>query len=121
MLPAVERTELLPARYTKGVFSPASLALLSAKNVSIELLSASERPIVLVILPTSVIHSLRRVSSSGLTTTALIPRLSSVSAAFFNFIGRNTTSGEAATQASVLNSLAVPILGRLMMDGAASL
>lgn len=82
MLPAVERTELLPARYTKGVLSPASLALLSAKNVSMELLSASERPIVLVILPTSVIHSLRRVSSSGFTTTALIPRLSSVSAAF---------------------------------------
>ena len=120
MLPAVERTELLPARYTKGVLSPASLALLSAKNVSIELLSASERPIVLVILPTSVIHSLRSVASSGLTTTALIPRPSSVSAAFFNFIGRNTTSG-AATQASVLNSLAVPILGRLTMDGAASL
>ena len=121
MLPAVERTELLPARYTKGVLSPASLALLSAKNVSIELLSASERPIVLVILPTSVIHSLRSVASSGLTTTALIPRPSSVSAAFFNFIGRNTTSGAAATQASVLNSLDVPILGRLTMDGAASL
>lgn len=36
-------------------------------------------------------------------------------------IGRNTTSGAAATHASVLNSLAVPMLGRLTIAGAASL
>ena len=121
MLPAVERTELLPARYTDGVFPPETLVLLSAKNVLIELLSASARPTLLVIFPTRVIHSSKSDWSSGFTTTALIPRLSRVSAVFFNFIGRNTTSGATATHASVLNSLAVPMLGRLTIAGAASL
>ena len=111
----------MPARYTDGAFSSATSFFVLVKNVSIELLRAVALPYVLVIFPAKVMHSFKSDCSSGFTTTALIPSSSSVSAAFFNFIGRNTTSGAAATHASVLNSFAVPILGRFTAEGAASL
>ena len=119
--PAVINNELLPAIYTDGVFSPAILSFVSLIKASIELFIVLALPAILHTCPSRFTHSSKSCWLSGLTAITVIPSSSRDGITFFNFAGIITTSGWAATQASILNSLAVPILGSETACGAASL